>query len=335
MAVVLDEKDKRILLELDLDARASLKAISRKARLSKEAVLYRIKRLEERGIIQRYLAIINFSRVGYTGFGVFCRLEGADEEKRRALIEWLKAFPQVYWVGICGGRFDVSFGLMCKSVFEFNRLYYQFKNEFSGMLSETAVAIRAELRQFTRNYLLKEAKTTEGPSLFFGQEPSIEEIDELDSEIMSLMAADAKTPVVEIASRLHKPPSTIALRIKRLEEKGIIQAYDIVVKVQAYGLQSYRLLLTLNKLDEQLRNRLFSFAQENPRIGLAAETVGGWNFEIILETESHLAFEEELTKLKRIFGNAISGLEVLVMFDEDHYLNMWPVKKAGAGKQGK
>ncbi|HLC93298.1 MAG TPA: winged helix-turn-helix transcriptional regulator [archaeon] len=327
MAFELDLKDKRLLLELDLNAKASLKELSKKVKLSKEAVLYRTKRLESNGVITGYNTVVNFSRLGYTGFGVFCRFEGISAKQKDEIIRKLKEFPQVYWIGLCGGRFDLSFGLMCRTIVEFNRLYYDFKNEYSESLSETAIAIRSELRQHTRNYLLADEKTRAEPSFFFGQEPAIEQIDSMDSEILSAISTNARMPISEISSVLAKPAATISFRIKRLEERGIIQTYDTVVKVQQYGIQSYRLLLSLNKMDSALRKRLFSYAQENPRIWLAAETVGNWNFELVLEVESHVEFEKELSELKNLFGGAISGLEVLIMFDEDHYLNLWPFKK--------
>ena len=132
------------------------------------------------------------------------------------------------------------------------------------------------------------------------------EIDSPDSAIMTQIASDCRVPIVQIAAALQKPPATVASRILRLEEKGIIQGYDTVVKVQKYGVQSYRLLLTIDSMDEKERNRLFSYCQQNPRIWLAAETVGNWNFEIVFEVESHEGLEKELTALKKIFGGLIS-----------------------------
>ncbi len=335
MAFELDLKDKKLLLELDLDAKAAPKELAKKVGISGQAVLYRIKRLEENGILTGYKAIINFSRLGYTSFSVFCRLENSDEKKTAQIIEYLQSLGGVYWIGICGGRFDISFGLMCKSVFEFNRLYYDFKNLYSSHLSETAVAIRSELRQFTRNYLISDERMRLKPSLFFGKEPQLFEIDSLDSDIMSAIAPNCRRPITEIASLLGKPAATVAFRIKKLEQEGIIQGYDTVVKVQKYGVQSYRLLLTIDSMDEKERNRLFLYCQQNPTVWLAAETVGAWNFEIVYEVESHERLERELLSLKKIFGGMISKIEVLVMFEEDRYLRMWNVKKINYNSKSK
>ena len=49
--IELDKKDREILFHLSLNARASLSDLSRKTRLSKEVIHYRIKNLEKNGVI--------------------------------------------------------------------------------------------------------------------------------------------------------------------------------------------------------------------------------------------------------------------------------------------
>ena len=49
---MLDVKDKKILYHLNLDCRQSMNSLSKKIGLAKEVIAYRIKRLEEKGIIK-------------------------------------------------------------------------------------------------------------------------------------------------------------------------------------------------------------------------------------------------------------------------------------------
>jgi len=62
----LDLKDRKILYELDLNCRQSNAQIGKKVGLSKEVVKYRIKRMEEEGIISGYWTEIDSYRLGYT-----------------------------------------------------------------------------------------------------------------------------------------------------------------------------------------------------------------------------------------------------------------------------
>lgn len=318
----LDAKDRRILSILDFDARATLQKIGKKARLSKEVVLYRINRLKKKGVIQGTYAFVNFAKLGLTGFAVFSRLENAGPKSLSELIKDLKAIEEVYWIGLCVGKFDIAFGLVCRSVFEFNTLYRKILN--NHRLTENAIAIRAELRLTEHIHLQSQIKK----ETFFGREPSIEKIDPLDSKILSLLSYNADASILDLATLLHKPARTISNRIKRLEHKGIIQGYVSRIRTEAFGLQNYRILIALSYNNELLRNKLFTYASQNPCIWVAIETVGHWNFEIVLEVKNSQQLQEELIKLRNEFGSAIKQLDFLLMIDQDHYYDPYPFEKS-------
>lgn len=62
---MLDELDKRILDELQKDARISNAELARRVNLSPPATHARVKRLEEKGAVQRYVALLDRQRTGY------------------------------------------------------------------------------------------------------------------------------------------------------------------------------------------------------------------------------------------------------------------------------
>jgi len=51
-------------------------------------------------------------------------------------------------------------------------------------------------------------------------------IDDKDKEILKIIQKDARVPNVEIARKLDAAPSGIHDRIKKLEQKGVIQGYE-------------------------------------------------------------------------------------------------------------
>lgn len=320
----LDVKDRRILAALDDNGRQSFQELSNAVGLSKETAIYRVRRLEEKNVISDYLCLVNFAKLGYTGFGVFNRLSHISKEQKKELVDFLLAHPHVYWVGLTGGKFDLTFAILAENVFEFNLVFYEIRNRFGNYIAESSIAIRAELRQSTRNYLLdtKEKKAR----LVFGQQPEQVKIDELDEGILALLSSHARLPVQEIARMLDKPASTIALRIQLLQKKDVIRGFTTNIKNQNLGLQGYVLLLKLEKMDESLRNRLFSYSLENPCSWQAIETVGAWNFEIYFLVENHEQLQEEISKLRDLFGFAIKDLEFLIMF-EDLIFDTYPLQK--------
>ncbi len=322
----LNLKDRKILAELDLNARATFQEIGKKARLSKETVIYRIKNLEKKGIIQRYTTLVNFAKLGYTGYGVFSRFQNVNEELKKEIIDYLTDIPELYWIALIGGKFDIVFGVMAKNVFQFNKIYYNILNKYGSYLVDNNIAIRTELRQHKRDYLInKKPDTFNHPH--FGKEPRTEELDKLDTQILSLLSNKARMSVVEISDILKKPASTITLRIKQMEKRNIIEGYTAYIKAQNYGMQSYRLLLSLQNMDEKSRTNIFSYVNTNPQMILGIETVGEWSFEITLEVESHEQLQNEISKLRANFKDIIKNVEFLIMFEDDLVYDPYPLKK--------
>ena len=72
--MTLDATDKKLLLLLQYDCKQTTKELSVKLNLSVSAVYERIKKLEREGIIDKYVVLINRSKVE-KGFVVFCHLK--------------------------------------------------------------------------------------------------------------------------------------------------------------------------------------------------------------------------------------------------------------------
>lgn len=72
--MVLDAIDKKILELVQNDSKKTTKELSIKLNLSVTAVYERVRKLEREGIIEKYVAIVNKSKVE-KGFLVFCHLK--------------------------------------------------------------------------------------------------------------------------------------------------------------------------------------------------------------------------------------------------------------------
>ena len=66
MDYLIDEIDRQIVGCLAEDARMSLKVLSGRVGLTSPSTAERVKRLEERGVIQGYCAHVNLAALGYT-----------------------------------------------------------------------------------------------------------------------------------------------------------------------------------------------------------------------------------------------------------------------------
>lgn len=66
-------------------------------------------------------------------------------------------------------------------------------------------------------------------------------LDEIDVRLVRTLAANARTPVAELARSLGLSAPSITERIRRLEDAGVIQGYQAAVSPAAlgYGLAAY------------------------------------------------------------------------------------------------
>jgi Lrp/AsnC family leucine-responsive transcriptional regulator len=61
-------------------------------------------------------------------------------------------------------------------------------------------------------------------------------IDEMDVRIVEMLQRNARTPNAEIARQVGMAPSAVLERIRKLEERGVIEGYTARVNAEAYGL---------------------------------------------------------------------------------------------------
>ena len=93
----LDKLDRLILRSLQADGRASYEHIAEQVSLSPSAVLRRVKRLEESGVIDRYVALVKPESVGLglTAY-INVRLEKHTESHKRNPMDLFRASVQTW-----------------------------------------------------------------------------------------------------------------------------------------------------------------------------------------------------------------------------------------------
>jgi len=71
----LDLKDRKILYELDLNARQSDSEIAKKVGLTRDSVRYRINKLVENGYINYFMTLLNSMKLGYDWYRTFFKFQ--------------------------------------------------------------------------------------------------------------------------------------------------------------------------------------------------------------------------------------------------------------------
>ena len=103
----LDTTDRKILKILESDAKTVAKTIAEQLNMTKTPVYERIRRLEQEGYIQKYVALIDKEKVepSITVFS-FVSLEAQKGPLMDDFLESVREFPEVVECFVVGGEFD-------------------------------------------------------------------------------------------------------------------------------------------------------------------------------------------------------------------------------------
>ena len=128
-----DTVDKKILSLLTNNARIEYAFLAKKLKLSANAIKYRIKRLEQSGIIKGYTVSFDFHKLGVEAYVLQLKWGSLTDSK---LKEFLKIHPKVFFYYRYVGQeyWDVDIGLYVSSPLELREFIVELKQEFGDAI---------------------------------------------------------------------------------------------------------------------------------------------------------------------------------------------------------
>jgi DNA-binding Lrp family transcriptional regulator len=142
--MALDRYDRAILDALQKDGRISNVQLAAAVNLSESACLRRVRALEESGMIDRYVALINQARAGLPG-NVFVHigLHREEESELAAFEEAVRSIPEVMECYLMTGEFDYLLRVVVTDMADFERLHKESLTRLPGVARvNSSVAIR-------------------------------------------------------------------------------------------------------------------------------------------------------------------------------------------------
>ena len=131
----------------------------------------------------------------------------------------------------------------------------------------------------------------------------VKEIDRLDKQILSILMRNAKKAYTEIAQQLFVSGGTIHVRMKKMEEAGIVKSYSLEIDHEKLGYDVSAFLgiyLDKSSLYDDVAKQL----EEIPEIVSAHYTTGLYNIfaRIICRDTNHLrdVLHDKIQKIQGI-----------------------------------
>ncbi|MBW2976981.1 Lrp/AsnC family transcriptional regulator [Candidatus Woesearchaeota archaeon] len=297
MSIKLDKVDKKLLFELDRNARQSYQQIAKKLRVSKDVVMYRAKRLEKEKVICGYYTLIDFSKLGYFIVRVYLKLQHMTPELEEKFIIDLVKNQSIFTVYKTEGEWDIAMGFIIQNFDEFYKAWEQVELKYKKYIFDRNMSILFEYTHYYRNYLVE--KSAQDYTAKITGNSAKEDLDNKDILLLSCISSNARIPVVKLSRTLNLNASSVIYKIKKLEKKEIILGYRAMIDFGKLGYEYYK--VDVNIADITKRRALRSYLQMHPNVVYEDITIGGSDVEFDLEVKNPDEFYSFMEELKRAY----------------------------------
>lgn len=149
--LVLDEKDLAILRELQKDAKQTVKQIAEKVHLSVTPVHERIKKMEENGVIQQYIALVDYSKVSKSLMVIcYVSLKQHSQKSGAAFIKAIQKMDEVIECYNISGEFDFMLKVVAANMEDYYHFHVHKLSLIENMGHLQSVFVMGVIKQIQR-----------------------------------------------------------------------------------------------------------------------------------------------------------------------------------------
>lgn len=312
MKQILDKIDKKIIYELDLNARIPETILAKKIKKSRETIRYRIKQLEKKGIITGYSLYTNPTKIGYQPYKIYLKLSG-KKERRDELIKYIKNLKNLFWLGVADGSWDIGITTYEKKHSEYFNKINSLIEEFKDIIIKKDFGIVIDIHVYPKKFF------TNGiiePKILFGK-LEFNKIDELDIKILNILNKNSKEKFLSIANQLNVSIDIIRSRIKKMEKEGLILQYRVNIDYNKLGYEFFKAFLYFKHYSKENEMRLYEFCRTNSNVLNYVKQIMPWDAEIEVMAHNYMEFYKIINELRDIFPEDLINIETALM-NEDY-----------------
>ena len=310
--IKLDLLDKKILYELDTNARIPLTQLAKKTRSSVSVVEYRMKKMEKESLIKNYLTFLDAGKLGLMIWNVYLELQNTTEQKEEEILNYLSNVRETWWIATCSGKWDLIFSIGVHDVKEFYEVVTNFHNKFGEYVLNQSIEAHADIEIISRGYFLEKPGKNSG----WYKEISKPKLDLTDKKILKIMSKNARLGAVEIASKTNLTARVVSYRIKELMKKGIINRFRLDLDISKIGKNFYKTIIKTKNFTQEKKEQLKKYCINEGNIIHFEEKIGPWLLELEFDSDSYSEADKQMKKIKETFQDFVQSYEILLIREE-------------------
>lgn len=136
------------------------------------------------------------------------------------------------------------------------------------------------------------------------------QLDAKDQGLISMLRANARASIVELAKGLGVSRATVQNRLRRLEEDGVITGYTVLLGAEIEK-PDVRALMSI-RADSASEAGVISKLRGNPHVAAVHHTTGRWDLIAEVQTDSLSSFNKIVGVLRLIDGVSATETNLLL-----------------------
>ncbi len=148
--VLVDDVDRKVLAELEEDARRSLVDIADKINVSIPTISKKIRLLKKKGVIFRNTVLIDYKKIGYHRYSLMML---ASPEIEKSLIDFCSKYYQIWYLGKFSGNDNYVIEVLARDNGEFDSIVSSMRQKFKKDIFRYDVLIATALYKQGRFYI--------------------------------------------------------------------------------------------------------------------------------------------------------------------------------------
>lgn len=311
MSIKIDKIDKRILFELDKNARIADTTLAKLVGKSKVSVRYRIDKLQKQGVIRGFTIWIDPTKLGFTSAKLYLNLANKPEEKEE-FIDFVTKDRRLIWLGIAEGAWNAGLTFFVPSNEEFFDLKNEIFSKFKSLILDSQTGILIDVNSCNKTFLYD---TQASWTTFFDKLDDYQ-LEEIEKCILRELFDNGRINVVDIARKHHSTIDIVRSRMKKLEEKKVIIRYLARIDYNKLGYEFFKTFLYFRNLTKSDENRLREYCRMQPKIIHLIRQISPWDIELEIICEGFTEYNKIISSLTRKFSNVINKVETAIMGED-------------------
>jgi len=314
-------KEKKILRELDINARQSSSAIGKKINLSKQVVKYNIESMKKKGIIKEFITYVDTEKLGYTFYNVFVKMKYTNNEEKKKIVEKLKSISNVVWVSSLRGEWQMIISILAKDVAEFSINLEKVLSSFNGKLLDYNFFIVISASQLGYKSIYEKTKGYNYHAKVGHKD--LVNLSENDLKVLKVISNNARLSTVSIAKKTKISLEKVRYSLKKLERDKVVQGYKPLLNISKLGYLWHLMFLRLKSSTEKQKQELIDYLKDLNEVFYVVRGVGNCNLTVEFQTLNL----NELEKIKDTIATKFSKLiadEKTVQLVEEHKCTYFP-----------